>query len=361
MIFVDARELEGKVYGVGTYLRNLLREWEESSKCFTLIFSREPSVSPNYPYVIVEGDGKWKWENFTLRKFLNSRKECPYFTPGYTIPISIKNSSAFVLHDISFIDHPRWLNPTERLKLNILTRLSSKRANFIFTVSNFSRKRIMERLKVPEERIIIAQQGLAPAIKYSKEGALRFREKYGINEKIILYVGAIFRRRNIPLLLEGFSYLGGRQEAELVIVGEDRGWPRLGIEEIARGMAGVHYFSYLSEEELIGAYSAADLFVYLSEYEGFGMTPMEAASCNTPLLFYPAEALKEIYGDAACYIESKSGKEVGEKMGKLLRDSELREKMILRLKERIKLYSWKNAAEKIKGVMFELDPFCDNS
>ena len=361
MIFVDAREIQGKTYGVGRYLKNLLREWNESRGCFTLILTRKIELPYPYEHLILPGDGKWKWELFSLKKFLNSRKNTPYFTPGYYLPIGINNPSAFILHDISFIDHPEWFNPRERLKLNLLVRTSAKKACYIFTVSEFSRGRIIEKLNVAEEKVIIARQGLDPDIKYDEEGGLNFRKKHGIEGKMVLYVGAMFRRRNIPLLLDGFSLARKEEEIDLVIVGEDRTWPPQRLAGKIHQTPGVHYFPYLSQKELIEAYSAADLFVYISEYEGFGMPPMEAASCNTPLLLYSSDALKEIYGDAAIYLQERDPEELSKKILSLLFDTTLRDKMIKLAKERIKRYSWKDAADKIKEALFELDPHCNNS
>lgn len=360
MIFVDAREIQGKTYGVGRYLKNLLREWKDNHNCFTLILTEETDISYPYERIILPGNGKWKWEFFSLKKFLNTRKDSPYFTPGYYLPPGIQNPSAFVLHDISFIDHPEWFNPKERLKLNLLVRISIKKACYVFTVSQFSKRRIIEKLGIPEERVIIAQQGLDPEIKFDEEKGIRFREKYGINGKMLLYVGAIFQRRNIPLLLEGFSLAKKAQEMEMVIVGEDRTWPPQRLAGKIYMTPGVHYFSYLEQDELIGAYSAADLFVYLSEYEGFGMPPMEATSCNTPLLLYASEALKEIYGSGAIYLKQKDPVELSQKILSLLFNKALRERIIKLAKKRISLYSWEKAATKIKEALFELDPLCNN-
>jgi len=361
MIFVDAREIQGEVYGVGRYLKNLLREWSAYCKCFTLIFTRKPSFNLPYEFIILKGDGRWKWEHTKLRKFLNSRKESPYFTPGYTLPLAIKNPAAFVLHDISFIDHPEWFNPRERLKLKFLSYTSSKRASIIFTVSHFSKERIIERLKVPAHKIIIAQQGLDPEIRFDPQAAEKFREKYKIKGKIILYVGAIFRRRNVPLLIKAFEILKAEINSSLVLVGKNRNWPPFNLEEFIEGNDRIYHFNYLPQEELLGAYSAADLFVFLSEYEGFGMTPMEAIACNTPVILYPAEALKEIYGESVLYLEEKSPSLLKDIMLSILEDEELRGKIMKRAKERIKLYSWENGARKIKEALFELDPICNNS
>ncbi len=357
MIFVDAREIEGKSYGVGRYLKNLLLCWEKESELFTLLFrSHPPSCSSCYASVVLPGPDGWKWENLVLPKLLRKFPSAVYFNPGYTLPVPVSNPMAMVLHDVSFLAHPEWFRPKERLKLRILSRLSAAKAAVIFTVSAFSRQQIVELLKVEESRIVLAPQGLDPVFKPDREAARNFRQKHGIEGPIILYVGAIFTRRNLPLLVEAFGLVRRTyRDCWLVVIGENRAYPPLNLKELFSGVENLLYLRYVEEKELVGAYTAADVFVYPSEYEGFGMPPMEAMACGTPAILYPAEAMVEVYGEAAVWLESKQPEELAEKIMLLLENQTLRERLLEKGRKVIARFSWQRTAELIKEKLLELE------
>ncbi len=357
MIFVDAREIEGKSYGVGRYLRNLLLCWEKESEHFTLIFrSHPPRCSSCYASVVLPGPDGWRWENLILPRLLRKFPSAVYFNPGYTLPIPVTNPMAMVLHDVSFLAHPEWFRPKERLKLKILSRLSAAKAAVIFTVSSFSRQQIIEFLKVEESRIVLAPQGLDPAFKPDEEAARAFRRKYGIEGPIILYVGAIFARRNLPLLVKAFKIVKRScRDCRLVIIGENRSYPPLDLSDLFSGVEDLVHLSYVEERELIGAYTAAEVLVYPSEYEGFGMPPMEAMACSTPAILYPAEALVEVYEDSVVWLESKQPEELAEKILLLMENQTLRDRLLEKGRKIISKFSWKRTAELIKEKLLELE------
>lgn len=357
MILVDCRELEGRSYGVGRYLRNLLRLWKEDASKFTLIYRKKlPPEAESFPSVKIPGPEGWKWENFHLTRFLMRHSKSPYFTPGYTLPALPVNPMALVLHDVSFLAHPEWFRRRERWKLKIFSRISSSKARIIFTVSEFSKREIIKFLKVKENKICVTPQGLDPSIKFDEKKALSFREKYGIKGPMILYVGAIFQRRNVSLLIEAFKKVERTiPEAFLVIIGENRSYPPINLKELAHDLRNFLHLDYVEDDELVGAYSAADLFVYPSEYEGFGMPPMEALACQTPVILYPAEALMEIYEDSAVWLESKEPSELAEKMLLLLESPSLVERLLQKKDRVLKKFSWEDTARKIKEYLLEME------
>ncbi len=357
MILVDCRELEGRSYGVGRYLRNLLRLWKKDVSKFTLIYREKlPPEAEGFPSVKIPGPEGWKWENFHLTRFLVKHSKTPYFTPGYTLPAFSPNPMAFVLHDVSFLAHPEWFKRSERWKLKVFSRISSSKARVIFTVSEFSKREIIKFLKVEESKIVVTPQGLDPSIKCDEKKALSFREKYGIKGPMVLYVGAIFQRRNLPLLIAAFEKVERTiPEAFLVIIGENRSYPRLDLKELSSNLRNFFHLDYVEEDELVGAYSAADLFVYPSEYEGFGMPPMEALACQTPVILYPAEALMEIYGDSAVWLESKDPSELAKKMLLLLENPSFGKRLLQKRDRVLQKFSWEDTARKIKEYLLEME------
>ena len=126
-------------------------------------------------------------------------------------------------------------------------------------------------------------------------------------EPTVLYVGSIFSRRHVPELIEGFTRLARRHpQARLEIVGDNRTTPRIDLDAIVRasGVAGrIQIRSYVSDEELRGLYRSARAFAFLSDYEGFGLTPVEALSAGMPLVVLDTPIAREIYGPAAIYVQ----------------------------------------------------------
>lgn len=349
VIGIDARELLGESTGVGRYLGELLRRWLRRPDAETrefVLYTPEPlpfmqTVPPGSrvrELVVGSGRGTW-WEQTHLRRAVRATPPDVFFASAYTAPLALGVPLAVAIHDVSFAAHPEWFRPREGARRRLLTRQAARSAEIIFTISEFSKGEIVERLSVPPDRIRVTYPSVTPR---PPTGEAR--------EPLVLFVGSIFNRRRLPATITAFAAAtAARPEARLVIAGADRSYPALDLPGLAME-AGVgrrvDLKQYVTEEELTSLYARASVFVFLSEYEGFGLTPLEALSAGVPIVVLDTPVAREVCGDAAWYVPADSDvRGAASAIRTLLEDPDSRERMLRAAPEVLARYSWDAAAD----------------
>jgi glycosyltransferase involved in cell wall biosynthesis len=358
-IGIDARELLGEPTGVGRYLGELLRRWTARSDAQSrrlLLYTPEslpfvatvPATADVREVVAGSGRGTW-WEQTHLRRAVRSDPPDVFFAGAYTAPLALGVPLAVTIHDVSFAARPDWFRPREGARRRLLTRQAARAAEVVFTDSEFSRGEILERLSVPSERVRVIPPGVTLR---QPGGALR--------EPLVLFAGSIFNRRRLPTLITSFAAATAtRPEARLVIAGADRSYPALDLAGLAAeaGVGGrVSIQNYVTEAELDALYARAAVFVFLSEYEGFGLTPLEALSAGVPIVVLDTPIAREVYGDAAWYVPSDGDvRSAATAIRTLLEDPSRAAPMLTAAPGVLARYSWDAAAEQtlagIEGIV----------
>lgn len=347
-IGVDARELLGESTGVGRYLHELLRRWiarEDAAKRRFVLYTPEPlafvkdlpSAANVREVVAGSGRGTW-WEQTHLRRAIKSDPPDVFFAGAYTAPLALRLPLAVTIHDVSFAAHPEWFRPREGARRRLLTRQAARSADVVFTDSAFSQREIIERLSVAAERIRV----IPPGVTCRTPGAVP-------REPLVLFAGSVLNRRRLPQLIAAFAKAtDDRQDARLVIAGADRSYPPLDLAGVAAeaGIAGrVTIRDYVPEEELNALYARACLFVFLSEYEGFGMTPLEALSARVPIVVLDTMIAREVYGDAAWYVPGDAPlSATADAIRTLLTDPARAAALLARAPAILQRFSWDTAA-----------------
>lgn len=354
---IDARELLGEPTGVGRYLGELLRRWvqraDAASRRFVL-YTPEP-----LPFVaglppeanvreIVAGSGRgtW-WEQTHLRRAVRSNPPDVFFAGAYTAPLALGVPLAVTIHDVSFAARPDWFRPREGARRRLLTRQAARAAEVVFTDSEFSRREIQERLSVPAERIRV----IPPGVTTRPAGP-------ALRDPLVLFVGSIFNRRRLPTTITAFAAAtASRPDAQLVIAGADRSYPAQDLAALA-AQAGVgrrvDIRNYVSEADLDQLYSSAAVFVFLSEYEGFGLTPLEALSARVPIVVLDTPVAREVYGDAAWFVSADTDvRGATTAIRTLLEDAAARERLLAAAPDVLGRYSWDTAAEQTLAAIEE--------
>lgn len=254
-------------------------------------------------------------------------------------------------HDIIPIAYYKTRSPIWKLNAKGL-----RKAEKIITVSEFSKKDISKYLKYPEEKIEIIPPAVDHKLYYQNRNKTALM-KYGIGEddKVILYVGAEEPRKNVQFLINSFRKLKNRiPQVKLLKVGMPN---YLGVrEKLLKQIESLNlqkdviFTGYVSESELAEIYNAVDLFVFPSLYEGFGMPPLEAMACGTPVITSNTSSLPEVVGDAAIVVDPYDVNKFAEEMYEILVNEELKKEMIKKGLERSKIFSWENSAEKTLKV-----------
>jgi glycosyltransferase involved in cell wall biosynthesis len=346
-IAVDARELCGRPTGVGRYLTALLEVWAESADArrheWALYAHERPPVPQSFSdwVRVVPGSGGTKWQQWDWVGALRRDRPNVVFAPGYTAPLTSPAPTVLTIHDVSYFDHPEWFSTREGARLRWLTRWSARRARIVLTDSRFSQQQIVNHLAVPADRLRLIHLGARrPHI------ALPTRR-----EPLVLYVGSIFERRHVDWLIEGFGQVASRLPgARLEIVGENRTThPRRDLEALRRGSGYADRIvlrSYVDESTLADLYSRASVFAFLSEYEGFGLTPLEALAAGVPPVVLDTPIAREICGAAARYIRpSANHTELIDALVELLVDESHRRSLLDNAEATLARYDWNEAAK----------------
>jgi glycosyltransferase involved in cell wall biosynthesis len=348
-IAIDAREMSGRPTGVGRYLSEILRAWNQLSVARAhefVLCSPAPIVMPasglRLTTAIASGRGTL-WEQWTLPRLVTRARADVLFAPAYTAPVRCRVPVVLTIHDVSFAARPDWFTWREGMRRRTLTRMSARRAARIITVTDFSRREISTHLGIPASRIEVIYHGVSDPPSPAPR------------EPLILYVGSIFNRRHLPALIEGFALLAGRHSTvRLEIVGDNRTFPPIDLDRlIAQSGAAdrIRARRYLPDDDLRSLYARASAFAFLSEYEGFGLTPLEAMAAGAPAVVLDTDVAREIYGPAAEYVAAPEPEAVASALERVLFDGPARSRLLDAAPAQLQRYSWTDCAHRTLQVL----------
>jgi glycosyltransferase involved in cell wall biosynthesis len=225
-----------------------------------------------------------------------------------------------------------------------------RRASAILTLSEHARGEIMRIYDLPGERVHVVPPGVGDEFHplHDPDALARVRAKYNLPEKYLLYVGGCHPRKNVPVLIAAFAR--ARQEIpdlHFVLAG-----PRFepGVIDAPVAASGasnaIHHLDFVPEADLRVLFAAARVLVFASRLEGFGMPPVEAMACGTPVVAAPNPPMPEVLGDAAWFTADDSVEAMTEGILRVLRDDALQASLRERGIARARLYSWQDSARK---------------
>ena len=231
-----------------------------------------------------------------------------HFTNGM-VPLLSPVPTVVTIHDMSLRLYPRY-HPARRVLLNRpLVDLAARRADAIITVSESAKRDIVSHYRIDPGGVHVVYEAAAPSFKRVEDPAEleRVRRRYGLDERIILYVGTIEPRKNLPKLIDAFAARrrSGELQHQLVCVGP-YGWLSRGLEDrVARSKVAdaINFTGYVPFEDLPALYSLAEMFVYPSMYEGFGLPVVEAMACGAPVVTGRTAAPSEVVGGAIAQVD----------------------------------------------------------
>jgi glycosyltransferase involved in cell wall biosynthesis len=357
-IAVDARELTAKPTGVGRYLSELLTSWSthETARRHEWRFFAHGMPALPTPFDrsvdILPGTGGTAWEQWQLPRALSQWQPDVLFAPGYTAPLTASCPIVLTVHDVSFYAHPEWFTAREGWRRRFVTGWSARRAKVVLTVSEFSRDEIVRHIGLPPEKVRVVRHGMT-------------RRRVGgpaSRERLILFVGSIFRRRHLDKLLTAFidSVANRVPDSRLEIVGEDRSHPPYDLSQLVRASPAsmqprITLRSYVSDDVLDELYARSSVFVFLSEYEGFGLPPLEAVAAGVPPVVLDTPVAREVYGKAARYVRLPGGhtNDLADALVSLLTDDTARHALMSHADEVLAQYDWSRAASETLAALEE--------
>ena len=358
-VAVDVRELCGRPTGVGRYLAGLLEAWSDNAVAQRHQWALYAHARPTLPdrwdehFRLVAGGGGTMWEQRALPAALRAHRPDVLFAPGYTAPLTVPAPVVLTVHDVSFFAHPEWFSFREGTRRRLLTAWSARRARRVITDSVFSQSEIARHIGIERSRVTVIPLGVDQPTSGSRI------PDPGPREPLVLFVGSIFERRRVDRLIEAFDEVAARVPgARLEIVGENRTRrPRLDLDAIRRTGASadrIHIRSYVDDETLASLYKRASVLAFLSEYEGFGFTPLEALAAGVAPVLLDTPIARETCGAAAQYVAPEApNTAVAAAIVDLLTDASARADIMRRAADVLPRYDWEIAAADTMKVIEE--------
>lgn len=348
--------------GINWYIYHLLRHLPEADPtlCYTAFLSETRFCPPPGLRVVLPC---WSthapvkrilWEQMIAPGVLRREKVDLLHALAFVSPLLSNLPTVITVLDLSFFKFPRAFRLTNRLYLQTMTRVSVRRAAQVIAISESTRQDVIAQLGVPAERVQTVYCGVEPHFTPLPTAEVEaFREQKGLPRRFVLFLGTIEPRKNIVRLIEAFASLADRfREVDLIIAGA-KGWffePVFArVQEL--GLSGrVHFPGYVPEADKVSWYNAAELFCYPSLYEGFGLPPLEAMACGTPVIVSNATSLPEVVGDAGVTVNPQDVAELSEAMACLLAAPSRRAELAERGRARARLFSWAETARRTTQV-----------
>jgi glycosyltransferase involved in cell wall biosynthesis len=290
--------------------------------------------------------------------------------PYFASPVCAGLPVVVTVHDLIPLLLPTYRGSAGVRLYMRLVAAAARRADQVITDSLCSRDDIVRHLHLPPERVHAIYLAAAPSCHRISdvERVQSVQIKYGLPDSYVLYLGGFDQRKNLWTLLQAYQRVCkamGALTPALVVAGrlpsEDTPFtpdPRRMARELGVDHK-VHFVGWITEEDKPVLYSRALLFVFLSLYEGFGLMPLEAMACGTPVLAARSSSLPEVVGTGGVLVNPTNAEEVGEEMLTVLRDADLRQQLGQRALNQAAQFDWKRTAERTLHV-YDLATECDH-
>ncbi len=352
----------GSRSGLGIHARHLLREmpdaWpEERFRIYALDEKLGVDLRPNCEVVTLPGFARNSYlRNAIAYPIELLRRPIDVLMAFSTLPAHTPCKTVLLLADVFWMANPGWLPRHIALPRTLATRNSVKRADCVVTTTEFSRREIMRLLHVPAEKIVVVPDGVRNELakRLSPDAISEVRARHGIERQYILSLNDIHPRKNLEGLVAAFGRLKSRSRLphQLVIAGRTL-WSYPEFYRSVKSSAfaeDIKVLGYAPAEDVPALYQGADLFIYPSFYEGWGLQVHEAMIAGVPVTVANNTTMPEISGDAADSFDPYDVDDMSRSMERILTDRGLQETLVARGFERVKMYSWRRAAEETLAV-----------
>ena len=347
-IAIDARMIN--MSGIGTYIQNLMK-----NNCYDIALGRKDEIKKidNKIYTIEFDSPIYGIKEQLKFPYKKLRKEKPdvLHVPHYNVPIFYRGKIVVTIHDLTHLILPEFLpNKLAYYYAKFMIWIALKKADKVITVSQNTKNDILKMFKVKPDKIEVIYNGVGEEfVKKDKKDIKYLYEKFNIpnNKKIIMYVGNLKPHKNLERLLEAYSKIIQREETCLLLVGKafkkydvlEEKEKELGIEKQ------VIHTGIVTQNELVDLYNLADLFIFPSLYEGFGLPVIEALSCGTNVVCSNNSSIPEVGGRYANYFNPYDSEDLKNKI-----EEQIQKERNINCDEWLKKFDWKINANKTKKI-----------
>lgn len=346
MIYVNGRFLLQNLTGVNRFAYELCRSWSQMGIVFTLCCPpgkiRNCYDVSDFNITICGWGKSHVWEQISLPYWFSRIKGEKLLVCFTGLGPLFVREKIMTIHDLAFMVNPQWYSLSYRIWYRLMTPLCAATSLKVLTVSNFSKSEIMRRLSIDENKIEVIYNAVSPQFQNLDN---EIKNKISVGEKYVLAVSSVDPRKNFSTLLKAFAHIKDKS-IWLYIVGGQNPIYSSTIAALNDNSPSerIKWLGWVSDEKLKWYYSHALCFVYPSLYEGFGIPPLEAMSCNTPTIVSAIPVLKEVCGDASLYVNPNDERDIADKINFLVGNQDLCCKLVQKGHERCTLFDWKHSA-----------------
>jgi glycosyltransferase involved in cell wall biosynthesis len=302
----------------------------------------------NVQEIYVPTRAKWLWDQLAMPYHAAKEKVNVLFHTKFAVPLLTSCKTAMVLHGSERFVYPEFSHKSDILFFKTIYPLYLRRATAIISVSENARRDIIRFLHIDPQKVKTIHLAPAEYFRRVDDGSFleSIREKYALPQRFILNVGLIYPGKNIPNLLKALKLVRQQEDVRLVIAGSGR---RMYTDDLTliHGLGLKDHVilpGYIPHEDLVAVYNLAEIFVFPSFYESFGLVSLEAMACGCPVVVSRTGGAPEAAGDAAVYIDPHNVQEIADAMLRVLTDAELRRTLIAKGFQNAGRFSWKHTA-----------------
>jgi glycosyltransferase involved in cell wall biosynthesis len=364
-IGIDARKLHD--FGIGTYIRNLLRELARLDRQTEFVVLCRPEdrealvpLGDNFRAVSDSSPNYSITEQVTIPLALRRERVTLFHAPHYVLPPLVGCRSVVTIHDCIHLMFPQYLpNRMALVYARTSIGLAARRATRVMTVSESSKRDILRFVDVPPGKIDVIYNAYDErfGVEPREEDVVRVRERYQLHDEFVLYAGNVKPHKNLERLIEAFNLVrqSGLDHLKLVLIGDE-------ISKYAALRRAVHrhqlhkyvrFLGYMPEETLAVMYRLASVFVFPSLYEGFGLPPLEAMASGTPVVTSNLSSLPEVAGDAAVLVDPYDPQAIANGIHLVLTDESLRRDLRRKGLARAGQFSWAQSVRRVRQIYDE--------
>lgn len=364
--------IPGEVGGSETYLRRMLPAMAAESPDVRLVLftntnndavlRRDLTACSNVEFVPMRLDARNRYA-----RIIREQTELPWrarragievlWSPGYTTPLILSCPRVTSILDVQYKNHPEDLTPMALLTTGILVPLAAWRSHRVIAISDFARREVIEKLGTSDRKVAVTPLAVDPAYGVAidpDERRRRVGSALGVRGPYLLAVSNTYPHKNLEAAVTAYGSMMDSIPHELVIVGQ----PRLGEKAVQKAVAGlpnperVKRVSYVSGDDLVCAYQGADVFIFPSLYEGFGLPVLEAMMAGTPVVATRCASIPELGGDAVEYADPHDAGDIAAKVqGVLSWSDDYRRDRTDAARRRAATFTWQQTARATLDIL----------